>query len=250
LETIAGLHANLLAGRPGRLANGLGAVILLLLGVTGVVIWWPGVASWRRALTVDLRRSWRRVNWELHGATGVWTLLSLVMWAATGVYLASPSAIRTALNTVLPLTMVAPASNPAGASQHRPTWREMIARAEAHVPDQHVFRVLPPAGHTATFQVMFTRTRNPPRGRERLLRVVHVDQYTGRILKDPLATRTPGDLIIEWIGPLHVGNFGGVGVRIVWSIAGLAPAVLAVTGFIMWWSRVVRPRALRLSARL
>ena len=41
---------------------------------------------------------------------------------------------------------------------------------------------------------------------------------------------------------LHVGNFAGNGVRGLWLLLGLAPPLLFVTGFTMWWTRVVRPR--------
>ena len=47
---------------------------------------------------------------------------------------------------------------------------------------------------------------------------------------------------MAWVAPLHVGNFAGNAVRVVWLVLGLSPAVLFVTGFIMWWTRVVRPR--------
>ena len=47
---------------------------------------------------------------------------------------------------------------------------------------------------------------------------------------------------MTWAGPLHIGNFGGVGVKLVWLVTGLAPALLAVTGLILWWTRVVVPR--------
>ena len=48
----------------------------------------------------------------------------------------------------------------------------------------------------------------------------------------------PGDTIQRWFGYLHFGNFGGVPVKILWFILGLAPAALAVTGTLMWWNRV------------
>ncbi len=54
--------------------------------------------------------------------------------------------------------------------------------------------------------------------------------------------RTAGDIVMAWVAPLHVGNFGGNGIRVAWLLLGLAPPVLFVTGFIMWWTRVVRVR--------
>ena len=243
LHLLVAFHANLLAGRVGRLANGLGSMLLLLLCLTGAVIWWPGIASWRRALTVDLRRSWRRITWELHGAIGIWTLVFVAMWAATGVYFAAAAPIRMILNAVSPLSATdSPRSSPVKGAEPRPTWRELIARAQLHVPAQQVFRVVPPSNDTAPFQVMFSRTLNPPAGPERLT-AVYLDQYTGSVLNGPsTARRSAGDLIVDWIVPLHFGNFGGLGVKIAWAILGLAPVLLAITGFLMWWWRVVRPR--------
>jgi uncharacterized iron-regulated membrane protein len=57
--------------------------------------------------------------------------------------------------------------------------------------------------------------------------------------------RTAGDVIMAWVGPLHVGNFGGMGIRVAWLVLGLAPPLLFVTGFVMWWTRVVRARWIR-----
>jgi uncharacterized iron-regulated membrane protein len=40
---------------------------------------------------------------------------------------------------------------------------------------------------------------------------------------------------------IHVGDFGGWPVKALWVVLGLAPPVLFVTGFIMWWFRVLNP---------
>lgn len=41
--------------------------------------------------------------------------------------------------------------------------------------------------------------------------------------------------------PVHVGDFAGWPVKAVWVLLGLAPPALFVTGFIMWWYRVLNP---------
>ena len=40
---------------------------------------------------------------------------------------------------------------------------------------------------------------------------------------------------------IHVGEFGGWPVKVLWVVLGLVPPALFVTGFIMWWCRVVQP---------
>jgi uncharacterized iron-regulated membrane protein len=250
VRTIQDLHFDLLAGRTGRIVNGAGAGLLLLMCLTGLVIWWPGVATWRRGFTVDLRRSWKRVAWELHSAIGIWTVTLISMWALTGVYFAFPSPFRNAVNALSPLTVaVTPRSDPTGAaSAARPTWRELIARAQQRSPDQYVQRVVTPSSETGAFLVMFSTERPGPV--QEHLTSVYLDQYTGEVLNEsPRAARSAGDIVMDWVAPLHVGSFGGTGMRVAWLILGLAPPLLFITGFVMWWSRVVRPRWLARGTR-
>ena len=84
-------HDNLLGGETGRRTNAIGAAIVILLGLTGLVVWWPGVQRWRRSLLVDRRTSWRQFNWSLHSALGIWFVGFVLMWGVTGLYLSYPT---------------------------------------------------------------------------------------------------------------------------------------------------------------
>jgi uncharacterized iron-regulated membrane protein len=53
-----------------------------------------------------------------------------------------------------------------------------------------------------------------------------------------------GDVILRWSARLHFGSFGGRVSQVAWVIIGLAPALLFITGAIMWWNRVPRRRGL------
>ena len=57
--------------------------------------------------------------------------------------------------------------------------------------------------------------------------------------EDLLDIRTSGlwNQISDAFMPLHYGTFGALPVKILWSIGGLAPGILAVTGFLLWWKR-------------
>ena len=51
-----------------------------------------------------------------------------------------------------------------------------------------------------------------------------------------------GDVILMWLSRLHFGRWrNNEPLRAVWAIVGLMPAVLFVTGVIMWWNRTLRP---------
>jgi hypothetical protein len=68
------------------------------------------------------------------------------------------------------------------------------------------------------------------------------------------------DEIIYWLAYLHFGRINGIGIpcrgpglcdqatKFIWALAGLAPAIMFVTGTMMWWNRVGRKRFRRPSS--
>ncbi len=84
--------------------------------------------------------------------------------------------------------------------------------------------------------------------------VIAVNAYTAEVEHvDVALTGNAGDTVQRWIGYLHFGNFGGTPVKILWTVLGLAPTLLLITGTIMWWNRVIvrrrrRRRAVRARA--
>lgn len=173
------LHDDLLAGTTGRSVNGVGAILVVFLACTGIVVWWPGIKTWRRSLTVHRNAGWPRFIWGLHGMIGFWSLGFILLFGISGVYLGNPERVQDLADRIQPLT-------------------DANAR---------------------------TRT---------------VDQ------------------VIYWLAYLHVGRINGIGltcsgpglcdqtVKFIWAVFGLAPAVMFVTGVMMWWNRVVRKRLRRL----
>jgi len=87
-------HINLQYGDSGRTVNAAGAVLWTLLGVSGCVVWWPGIPNWRRSLTLKRNVGWRRFHWDLHSAMGFWSSLFILMWGITGIYAALPKPFR------------------------------------------------------------------------------------------------------------------------------------------------------------
>ena len=105
------LHDNLLSGPAGRRTNAVGALLTLLVGVTGAVVWWPGIRNWRRSLTIDARAPWRSLNWRLHSALGFWCLAFVLMWGVSGFHLAFPGPLSAAAEWLETLDESNPARN-------------------------------------------------------------------------------------------------------------------------------------------
>ena len=59
----------------------------------------------------------------------------------------------------------------------------------------------------------------------------------------------PGDIALTWLSRLHFGRWREPGwgpwLKAAWAAIGAVPAVMFVTGLLMWWNRVVRKRAAR-----
>ena len=249
LNFLADLHIFLLAGRTGLLANGVGAGFLLLMCLTGLVIWWPGIKHWRRALTVDPSTKWKRLNWDLHSAVGFWTLAFVLVWGVTGVYFAFPEPFRKAVAMVAPVEQMAPRPNmpEAGSEGDVLPLGTLIAVAEREIPGKVNGWIGLPHHEGERSAYVYRQDSYAP---DAAIQAVEIDAYTGEVVgvrsfEDPLL----GDAILQWFGKLHFGNFGGMPVKILWTVFGLSPALLFATGSIMWWNRVASKRWRAMRAR-
>jgi uncharacterized iron-regulated membrane protein len=190
-------HTNLLAGTTGRTVNGVGAIFVTLLCLTGIVIWWPGIQNWRRSLTVHREENWKRFNWDLHSAIGIWAMLFVLLWGVTGIYLVFPKPFERTVNFFTRVTQF---------------------RGEA--PSE--------SGSSLNAGVIVNRETDADGN-------IRVTFRTGR------AKPTLGDRIVRSFTLSHFGTFGGKTVKAIWVFLGLMPAVLFITGFLMWWNRVLSP---------
>lgn len=225
VRTLQNLHFDLLSGRTGRIVNGIGALAIVILAVTGTIEWWRRRQNWRRG---------RRAR-ELHRAVGVSSVALVVMWASTGAYFAFPSAFRMMIGAMSPLTAARTPESTVVASLQAPSWREVIDAARRRRPDAHVARVVLPSGDRGAWLVMFSDRQPTPAYTE--LDSVFVDRYSGSVIETAPQRLSAGDRLTRLMTPLHVGAFGGAPLRWAWFICGLAPAFLALTGALVYRRR-------------
>jgi uncharacterized iron-regulated membrane protein len=165
---LARLHDELLFEREGRWWNGFLSGVFTLLVLTGFVVWWPGSGRWRRSLGVNWSAGWKRFNWDLHSALGIWLFLFMLMWGVSGFYLGMPEPFTDLVD-----------------------W-----------------------------------------------------------MSDPEALdERPGDIFLAWLSRIHFGRFRGnpwsAYLKATWAVVGIVPAIMFITGVIMWWNRVLRRKPRR-----
>ena len=100
VEWLTRLHDDLLMERAtGRKVNAVGGMLLLLMVITGAVIWWQGRRRWRDGLLVK-RSSPHSMLWQLHSVLGFWSLLLLFIWGITAIYFAFPQPFDFIINAM------------------------------------------------------------------------------------------------------------------------------------------------------
>jgi uncharacterized iron-regulated membrane protein len=225
------LHGRLLLNAAsGMQINAIGGFLTAAVCVTGLVIWWPGITRWRRALIVRSDVGWKRLNFDLHSALGFWTFLILFMWGITGGYFVFPEPFRAVINYFTPIDAPRVATKqvtPVRAGEFKAPPSAQAAPSPANpsktvaAASQATAAVSQPAGNA--------KSSFPPAPRRRR----------------PL---TKGGRILQWFSFLHYGNFAGWPLKALWTLLGFAPALLFGTALVMWWNRVLSP-ALRRSRR-
>jgi len=233
--TLRDLHFALFSGVTGLMANGLFGALLAVMSVTGLVLW---LARPSGRFTVKWRANWKRVTWDLHQVVGALSFLVLTLTGATGVYYAFRAPVTTAILAVTaspPLPRVPTVTRADGAVGL--DLDTLIAAVAPAFPLRSIAVVRLPASPTQPY----TFTAHAPGDIGESIESglsAYVDPYTGRVLQlTHTSEDSLGQRVIGAIEPLHFGTVGGLTTRIVWALAGLAPAFLAVSGGLMWWNR-------------
>ncbi|MCC2670685.1 MAG: PepSY-associated helix domain protein, partial [Armatimonadetes bacterium] len=214
------LHTKLLSGENGEQVVGIGGLLLVLLGATGVVLWWPGKQGFRKGFSVQWRASWKRVNFDLHRVTGAIVVTLLALIAVTGAAMVWSSQVTEWTYRAFgmkpprkPTAKAAPGSRPLSLD-------ELLARADAALPGAVTTRITLASKPTAP--VAF-RKKFPAELHPNGTSFVYLDQHTGAVLQveNALEARTPSRLL-NLRYPLHIGRFGGWPVRVAYVLVGRA----------------------------
>jgi uncharacterized iron-regulated membrane protein len=242
-EWLYDLHANLLMGRTGFLISCWAGVGLLVLSLTGLVLWWPGVRLWTRGFYVSLHHAWKRVNYDAHNAVGIWCLLIVSMWCVTGIYFLTPDGMAKAVGMVSPLRGMKPPVAVKPKTLGAPVLLEVIvARARGLTPNGFVSGVSIPAIKSGNY---VANVELVPNGEGNF---THRDVHTFAADGTLLATwhygrnQTLGDWTMWLMDPLHFGTVWGTTVKVLWTVLGLSLPVLALTGLLMYWNRYLGKR--------
>ena len=238
LRQIFFLHSTLLLkNRDGRQVVGWLGVVMLAMGISGLINWWPRRGQWGSAFAVTRGSQGFQLHRELHGAAGIWGLIVFITVSFAGVYLAFPETVRGIVDLVLPsrdFRAQAAALRVSPVTGAQPIDIDAaIALALAEYPGARASFVFLPTRPDRPFRIAVLRAEQD-RGAPTI--TVIVDQGSRRVIEtfDPRQFGL-GERILAWQHALHAGQALGWVWKVLVFLSGLLPLLFALTGPTMWW---------------
>jgi uncharacterized iron-regulated membrane protein len=239
------LHGSLLIPDIGRKVVGWLGWAMFVSTATGLWLWWPRHAGVLKGLR------WRRGAsqlFNLHHMVGFWVCLPLAVLSLTGVYISFPQSARALFGVEAPQQPARPGGpeRRGGDSRFAPP----LDQAQTGIDDA-VAAALAAAPGAKLAAVNVPQQGGKPAWRVDLAKAgsvapiqVRVDDASGKAkLGRERAQGAGPDPLSRWMRKIHDGTDLGVW-RAVIFLAGIAPAVLGVTGLVMWLRRRARRPAL------
>ena len=217
------LHGNALMGQDGRRFVGYLGLAMVLLGISGLVLWWPKKGQWKNAFIVRRTARGLRFHRELHGMLGIWMYVVFIAVSFSGMAISWPQlmGIPNVGANARPAPVVEPLADasPIGADA-------AVALVKAAAPDMVLRNVMVPQrraieqGQPITVSFFAHGAVNA---------TAYVDPLRARVLE----VRDPSGNVMAWQRPIHQGLLGPVW-RFLVFLSGFLPAIFVLTGVVMW----------------
>ena len=213
----------------GRAIVGWTGVGMLVLALSGIVLWWPRNGAFLPGLR------WQRqpkTSANLHHMAGFWISLPLAFVSFTGIYLAFPPQARSVMSSIAPMTPQGQRGFPTPVRQTAMTADAALDAALKSVPGARMTALnIPTAARGDANAVPAWRVQLLNANNEAV--TVLVDDRTGDARRPPEALS--GDRAAQWMRWLHEGSRGGSVWKAVVFLTGILPAIFGITGLMMWW---------------
>lgn len=232
------LHGSLMIPGAGRDIVGWLGVVMLFLGVSGLVIWWPRPGQWRQQLTIKRHATTLRFNRDLHNTFGFWGLAVFVIVSFTGLYIVYPQPINAVVGLISPVRDLRP--NAVTVTPQQGVMPIDVAAAvrmaDATVaPEQTLQSAFLPQRADQPYRLSYAV---PGESSQFFNTTVFIDPWAGKVIevRDPAALNA-GDTFALYQRPLHYGFGWGPVWQFLVFLSGLLPLLFSITGLTMWWMK-------------
>jgi uncharacterized iron-regulated membrane protein len=218
------LHFSLLSGKTGATIILIAAIALFFSILTGIFIYRNAIG---KVLTFRVKLEWHNParRWRnLHRILGVWALLFNLLIVITG-FLMELKVLDARSNKKVSY-VTSPFSG---------EYEPLLEKAQASIPGLKIVGVRPPRKAGDPIRIMGHAHESAFFGD--YASSVFIDAG-GHIKKTvDFSKASLGDKFNSSVSPLHFGNYGGILLKICYSLLALTPGVLSVSGFLIWYRR-------------
>jgi uncharacterized iron-regulated membrane protein len=227
------LHVDLFAGLPGTLFLGFMGLLLVVSLVSGAVVYGPYMKKLKFG-TVRRDRV-RRIKWlDQHNLLGIVTLVWFLVVGLTGVI----NALNMPIFGQWQATELAELARP---FQDKPPVQGPISTAGAvkaaqqAEPDMRLSFMAYPGNNFSTPHHFMAFMQGTSPVSARLLKIVMIDAKTSEVVTTREMPWYVSALMLSQ--PLHFGDYGGMGLKIIWLLLDVLTIVVLITGLQLWWKR-------------
>ncbi|MBN3962351.1 PepSY domain-containing protein [Nostoc sp. NMS8] len=233
IQIVYELHTSLKLGNLGLQILGVIGLVTCIVVITGIILW-PG---WRKLIS-GFKMKWdahpKRLNFDLHKVSGITTAIFLLFTFFTG-FAWNLGYVDPLIRAITFSPSLPELVSVAIAGQSPLSLGQQVKTAQLALPDGALRSIDLTIDPKAPLRL---RMKLPQEPLEYGMSNVYLDQYSGQVLRvDNSLKVLLGDKILNSFMPLHFGTFGGLPTRILYVFVGLAPLILFITGFVMWWYR-------------
>jgi len=240
MEWIINLHYHFLAGHVGMIVTGVLALMLCALGILGFIIYRQ---FWVGFFTLRWRHSARVLTGDLHSRLGVISSVVFLVLGITGAWWNLPHALKDVYEHGLFDEPEKALTQPA--YDHQLSLDNMLVNAQQVLPEYQLHYIAFPrqSGRAIDFygalpSVNFLRSQ--------FGNFVSFNAQSGVLIEAEDVREAPvGTQIEDTFRRLHFGDFGGLPIKIIWCLLGLAPGLLAVSGAFVYFKRKPARRRVR-----
>ncbi|HFK5571004.1 peptidase [Elizabethkingia meningoseptica] len=234
MSIVRHLHVDLFAGIPGKLFLGLMGILFVISIVTGIVLYGPIMKNFDFGM-VRKDKS-KRLKWlDTHNLLGIVMMAWMMVVGITGIINAMSDVIVGLWQQGQLAEMTAPYKNEKPYTGELSSLQAAVYTAEKKVPDMNVGIVAYPGTmftskhHYAIFMKGNTEVTS------RLLMPVLIDAKTGEVTDSRKMPWYVDTLFLSQ--PLHFGNYGGMGLKIIWTVFDVLSIIVLITGIYLWIAR-------------
>lgn len=242
-EIVMDLHRRLLLGEKiGKTITGYSTLILVIMLVSGLVIWYPRKMN-KNALKgmflIKTSAKWKRINYDMHNVLGFYAVIPLLLITFSALiwnFEGFDKWVKKTLNGKTKTEQKAKSTISAEKSPDAKYILDMVGnRVEKSLADKKSALISFPRTEEGTYYAEVTYGNKQYQNEQ-----FNFDQYSGEILKHQVYNDKNigyGTALRARNYDLHMGSIFGLTGRILYLFAGMIAASLPVTGFIIYLNR-------------